>query len=410
MSDDRRAPEPLVRPPRLHLGREGNANRLELFFDLAYVLAVMQLAAAFYDDLSWHGLWVLVGLFVALWFSWVGFTLYANRFDTDDVVFRVAKLAATGAIAGCAASASGALGPYGIWFAGCYLLAELILLALYARAWRHVEEGRRTIVVYLVTLAVSAVVWAVSMATPGTTRYVLWAVAVLVSAVAPVLATFRSSRLPLHIAHLPERFGLLVILVLGEAVGGAVRGVHDSSWATDAVVAGAVAFVFAAGMWWVYFDVTARSGERELEDADDEAEPREQGSGEDEEGPVDQRHDLFVYGHLPVALGVVLVGVGLEDLVAHPMEPTPSDGSWVLAGGLAVFLAGAAMIIAGTTRTLRSIWPWPSLGILVVLAGALLPLPASLVDLGIYAVVVLAIAVHGTVASRRRDTALGGDD
>jgi low temperature requirement protein LtrA len=45
----------LIRPPRLHLGREGTASRLELFFDLAYVLVVMELAKAFYEDLTWHG-------------------------------------------------------------------------------------------------------------------------------------------------------------------------------------------------------------------------------------------------------------------------------------------------------------------------------------------------------------------
>ena len=47
---------PMIRPPRLHLGREGTASRLELFFDLAYVLVIMQLAIAFVDDLSWLGL------------------------------------------------------------------------------------------------------------------------------------------------------------------------------------------------------------------------------------------------------------------------------------------------------------------------------------------------------------------
>ena len=61
--------EPLVRPPRLTTGEDRTASRLELFFDLAYVLVVMQLAAAFVDDLTWHGLLVLTGLFVALWLS-----------------------------------------------------------------------------------------------------------------------------------------------------------------------------------------------------------------------------------------------------------------------------------------------------------------------------------------------------
>src|SRR5687767_594168 len=111
----------LIRPPRLHLGRAGTASRLELFFDLAYVLVVMELAKAFYEDLTWHGFAVMTGLFLAMWFSWVGFTLYANRFDTDDIVFRIAKLAATGTIAGCAASASDAIGKLAVPFAACYL-------------------------------------------------------------------------------------------------------------------------------------------------------------------------------------------------------------------------------------------------------------------------------------------------
>ncbi|HZA74057.1 MAG TPA: low temperature requirement protein A, partial [Propionibacteriaceae bacterium] len=75
-------PLPMVRPPTLAVGEDRSASRLELFFDLAYVLVVMQLVAAFTENLTWAGLLVLLGLFVAIWLSWMGFTLYANRFDT----------------------------------------------------------------------------------------------------------------------------------------------------------------------------------------------------------------------------------------------------------------------------------------------------------------------------------------
>ena len=180
------AAQPLVRPPTLHLGRVGSASRLELFFDLAYVLVVLELAHSLYTDLTWHGLLVMVGLFTAIWISWMGFTLYANRFDTDDLVFRLAKLAATGAIAGCAASASDAVGKYAVPFAACYLLGRLILLGLYGRAWRHVPDARPTINVYLVCLAASSVMWAASLATPAPGRYWLWAAAVLVDAGRPL--------------------------------------------------------------------------------------------------------------------------------------------------------------------------------------------------------------------------------
>ncbi len=402
-----------------------------MFFDLAYVLVVIELAKVFYEDLTWHGLLVLTGVFVAIWFSWVGFTLYANRFDTDDVVFRIAKLAATASIVGCAASASDAIGKFAVPFAACYLLSRLVLLGLYIRAYRHVREARPTIQVYLVTVGASAVLWAVSLATPDPARYVLWAVAVAVTAAGPLLTSLRSRQVPLHVEHLPERFALLVILVLGEAVGGAARGVHDASWTLTPMLIGVLAFAVAAGMWWIYFDITAPSSSEHLERAEEEEEEEEDESGDEsddsssqgkntephnepgadagrssDDHATDARHNLFIYGHLPLSIGVVLIGVGLEELVVHPDTVGPSVATWVFTGGVTAFLVGVALIISGTTQTLRSIWPWPVAAIPLVLVAAILPWPSSLVQVAVYAVGILALAFHGTRVSRRSNTAL----
>lgn len=389
--------EPLVRPPALRTGGEAQASRLELFFDLAYVLVVIELGKAFYADLTWHGLAVVVGLFVAVWVSWVGFTLYANRFDTDDVVFRLAKLASTAAIAGCAAAASDAVGKYAVPFAACFLVGRVLLLLLHLRAWRHVPEGRPTIQVYLVALALSSALWAVSLAVPDTTRYVLWAVAVLVDGLGPVLATLREDRLPLHLEHLPERFGLLIILVLGEALGGAVRGIHDAGWAPASVGIGVAGLVVTAAMWWIYFDVASDTSAHQLERDDGDAD----GDGDvddDAEQPSDARHDMFVYGHLPMAFGTLIVGVGLEDLVVH----RDTGAEWVLAGGLASFLIGIALVVGGTTRRWSSVWPWPLAFIAVPPLTALVPLPNAWTFTWSAAAVLIVLAVHGTVVSRRR--------
>jgi low temperature requirement protein LtrA len=391
---ERPEPEPLVRPTHLNLGRQGSASRLELFFDLAYVLVVMELAAAFVDDLSWHGLLVLTGLFVAVWFSWVGFTLYANRFDTDDVVFRLAKLVATLAVAGCAASAAEAVGQHALPFAVSFLLGRLVLLGLYLRAWRHVEEARPTIRVYLACLGTACALWAVSLAVPGDLRYVLWAVAVLVDGVGPLIATFREDKLPLHIEHLPERFGLFVILVLGEGVGGVVRGVHDADWSGSAVLIGVAGFVVVGALWWIYFDVGGSRSAGELEHAA-ESEPAE------EEGEaVDERHDLFVYGHLPIALGVVLVGIGVEELALHPDDALPSAYGWLLATGVAVFSSGVALILGGTFRTWRSVWPFPLAAVPAALVGAMIPHHSGLLLTAGFALGLVLVAAQGTLRSR----------
>lgn len=60
--------QPMIRPPRLQTGRRGSASCL-LFFDLAYVLVVMELASSFVHGLTWRGLVVFAGLFVAIWVS-----------------------------------------------------------------------------------------------------------------------------------------------------------------------------------------------------------------------------------------------------------------------------------------------------------------------------------------------------
>jgi len=380
---------PQIRPPTLRTGEEATASRLELFFDLAYVLVVLELANAFYADLSWRGFVVFVALYVAMWFSWVGFTLYANRFDTDDVVFRLAKLAATASIAGCAASASAATGEFSTPFALCFLTGRVILLLLHLRAWRHVPEARPTIGVYLGFTTVSTVLWALSPAFDGAARYGMWAAAVAADALGPVVATRREDRAPLHMEHLPERFGLLIILVLGEAVGGAATGVHDAKWIGPAVAVGIAGFVVAAALWWNYFDVTAGHSEEELQESDED---------DDAGGAVaDERHDLFVYGHLPLSAGIVVAGVGIEDLVAHPFDALPSDGGWTVAVGLSLYLIGTGLILGGTHRTWHGAWPWPTAAIPVVLAAAAVPHSAALLLVGGLAVLMVALTVYGVL-------------
>lgn len=390
--------EPLIRPPRLHTGRAGSASRLELFFDLAYVLVVMELAKSFLHDLSWHGLVVFAGLFVAIWVSWVGFTLYANRFDTDDVVFRIAKLAATLGVAGCAASASDAVGSLAVPFAASYLTGRVLLLLLYVRAGRHVGEARRTIGTYVVCISLAATLWALSLAVPGDVRYLLWMLAVIIDGLGPLLATLRDDKLPLHIEHLPERFGLLVILVLGEAVGGIARGVHDAKWAGVPILVGLAGFAVAAAMWWTYFDVAATSSARRLEEPGDG-----DSEGASDGMEADERHDMFVYGHLPLAMGVVLTGIGLEEIVLHPEEPLTRAAAGLLAGGLAAFLAGIALIIGGTVRTWRSVLPWPVAVVPIIVAVAAFPYPRSWVLVVIFAAISIAVAAVGTLRSRSSD-------
>jgi low temperature requirement protein LtrA len=374
---------PLIRPPRLRTQEERTASRLELFFDLAYVLVFAGLATTFARDLTWHGAGIFTGLFIITWWSWVTTTLYANRFDTNDVIYRLAKLGVTVTVVGMAASAPEALGSKATTFAVSYLATRLLLLALYARAYRHVTEARSTIAIYLGGTAAGAALWAASLLVPGTLRYFLWAAGVLVECAAPVLTTRFGGGVPLHLQHLPERFGLFVILVLGESIASIVNGVHDTQWRPSSVVVAAIGFVSVAALWWIYFDLGGAAGKRRLV-----ADGYEQESGV---------ADAYIYGHLPLTLGLAAFAVGMEQFILHPSSLS-AGGRWAFHAGAALFLTGVAAVIAGTSGRWRAAWPWPTAAIpavvLVGFAGSLPPVATVSVVGGVLAAAVLAGIRH----------------
>ncbi|WNV76281.1 low temperature requirement protein A [Geodermatophilus sp. DSM 44513] len=380
-------PAPLVSPPRLRTDEDRTASRLELFLDLVYVLVVAQLASALAEDLTWHGAAVFAGLFTVTWWSWVTITLYANRFDTNDVLYRVAKLAMMFGVAVMAASATEAVGPQSGVFALGYLATRALLLLLYARAWRHVTEARGTIAVYLTATGVGAALWVVSLAVPTPARYWLWAAGILLEAAGPLVATRYGRDVPLHLEHLPERFGLFVILVLGESVASVVKGMYETQWQTASVVVAAVGFVVTAALWWSYFDLGGAAGKQHLV---------EDGGGQ-ESGTADR----YVYGHLPLTLGLAAVGVGIEQYVVHPVGELSTGGRWALCAGTALFLTGTAALVAGTAGSWRAAWPWPTVAIPVVVAIGVLDEVLPVVSVSAVGVALLLVVLAGIREQRR---------
>ncbi|MEO7234466.1 MAG: low temperature requirement protein A [Lapillicoccus sp.] len=404
---------PLFRPPELRTGETRAASRLELFFDLAYVLCVGELAASLLSDLDVDGTLEFLGLFALIWLSWVQFTLHNNRFDTDDLILRFAKLAAMLAVLGAAASISDATGSKVVPFTICYALGRLIIAGLYYRAWRHVDDARGTTGVYLVAMTTVAALWVVSLVIPSPARFVVWGVAALVDVAAPIVAGRRRGRAPLHLEHLPDRFGLLVILVLGEVIAGIVTGVHEVKWSGLSVAIGAMGFVVAAALWWAYFDVGGtvsahgiqraddeKSGRRTPLDTDDGADAVE-ANADDAEEPVDERHDLFVYGHLPLTAGILSVAVGVEELVLHPDRSLPSSAGLLVTAGIIAFLLGAAMLLRGGEQRSRLSLAWPlGAAVAVLLWGLVGPRNPLAFTIGA-AVLAVAAAASGALISRR---------
>jgi low temperature requirement protein LtrA len=385
-SDESQRPAPLIRPPELRVREQRGASRLELFFDLAYILVIAELATSFANRLDWHGALAFGGLFTVTWWSWVTTTLYTNRFDTNDVIYRLAKLGGTVAVIGMAASAQDAVSGQAVTFAVSYLLTRVLLFGLYARAYRHVSAARATILIYLIGTGAGAAVWTVSLGVGGTGRYVLWTIGILIEAAAPVVATRHGGGVPLHVEHLPERFGLFVMLVLGESIASVVTGVHDMKWQPPSTWIAVIAFVAIAAAWWDYFDLGGAAGKRRLK-----------ADGEDQESGV---ADAYIYGHLPLSLGLAAFAIGVEQCITHPTADLSAAGRWTLLGGAALFLLGTAAVIAGTSGRWRAAWPWPVAAVPVIVGIGLVE-TVPVVALASTAAVLVLTVLAGVWQQRR---------
>ena len=335
-----------MRPPTLRTGEERTASRLELFFDLAFVLVVAKLAGGLRADLSLHGLLVFAGLFGTVWWSWAGTTLYANRFDHDDVVYRLYKLIGMAAVIGLAASATEATGHLRGAFTGCQVVLRLILLLQYSRAYRHVPEARPIVRLYLGGTAGGALLWAVSLFVPARVAFLLWGAAIAGEVLVPLLATRARVSVPLHLEHLPERFALFVILVLGESVAGVAHGIVTARWSGSALVVAALTFVLTAALWWSYFDLAGARAKQLLIEAGGERSRHQ--------------HDVYVFGQLPLTLALGAVGSGVQLAVQQSMTGEAPLGTRVLlAGGVAGYLAAASLTNSGMSQRSRRGWWWP---------------------------------------------------
>jgi low temperature requirement protein LtrA len=325
----------LLEPPRLRTRGRGldemrRATWLELFFDLVFVAAVSQLANALFAEPTAARFFEFMGLFVPVWWAWMGFTFYANRFDTDDLAYRLLMLLAMFCVAALATTIPGVFRGATNGFALAYIAVRLVLITLYARASRHVPEARALVRTFLTFFSVAILVWAVSLAFDAPWAYVCWAVALAIELAAPIRAWRLLPDAPVDRRHLPERFGLLTLIVLGESVLAVVVGVSKISWDAGSATAAAMGFLVAAALWWIYFDFL-------------------------DEGALTARGVFggltYTYMNYFVVVGLAALGTGVKlAILSAGGDHHYDDTSWILSAGLALTMAGLGVIqlVAGT--------------------------------------------------------------
>ncbi len=320
-----------LEPPRLRTleaEEDRRATWLELFLDLVFVAAVAEVAGTLSADPTAAGLGRFLVLFLPIFWAWAGFTFYATRFDTDDLVYRLLTLLGMFAVAGLASTVPDALHGGQNTFVVAYVCVRAILLVLYARVYRDVEVARPVAGWFIVMFGLGVMGWLVSLAVPVPWKYAVWGVALAVEYAAPIRAWRLLRGVPVDPRHLPERFGLLIIIVLGEGVIGVVLGTAEVSWTLRSGAVAFAGFLTGAAIWWLYFDFLDATS----------VVTRNVRSGL-----------TFVYAHFFVAAGIAALGVGVK-LAILSVEPGPlyDDIGWIAATGTALCMLGLAAIQLAT--------------------------------------------------------------
>ena len=308
---------------------------LEVFFDLVFAAAVAQVAAPLHEDYSAAGFLRFAILFVLIWWAWTGHAVFSTRFGTDDAVQRGLTLLQVFGVAVMAANARDALDSRSsAGFAAAYAVLRLILVAQYVRA-RSTPRARALSTWYITGHGAAAVVWLLSSVTPAPERYWLWGVAFAIDLGTPLTAVRHSVSLPPDAAHLPERFGLFTLILIGESVVAVMHGIeHQEYWSVPAASAAFAGMGTAFFIWWWYF-VAAKATSAQ---------------------PVTTHRDAFrlhawSYAHLPLYLGLVVAFVGIQLVVST--APAPIDAPQIawLASALGLTAVSIATISKASGRS-----------------------------------------------------------
>src|ERR687885_1149857 len=375
-------------------GEEQRATSLELFYDLVFVFAITQVSHLLLEHLTWAGVGQALLVLLVVWWSWNYTTWVTNELDPESISVRLLMIALMLASLLMAIAIPQAFGERALLFVGSYVAIQVgrhLFLTFVAAEPGTVERERAGRI--LTWFVAAGILWIAGALVDGPARVAFWLAALALDYGGP-LVTFRVPGLPrvapeawsVGTEHFAERFGLFIILALGESI--VITGATTSALNLDAsrLVAFAMAFLGSAALWWLYFTSVARIAQRHLELS---------------QNRTLLARDAYTYLHVVIVAGVIAAAVGDELVIAHPTEVLPGPQVAAGGGGAGIYLLAHGLFrlrMAGSVS-------WRRLGgalacLAVGLIGAFVP--TLVVEALLIAVLVAVIGSEYVAAARRR--------
>jgi low temperature requirement protein LtrA len=360
---------------------EHSVTPRELFFDLVFVFAFTQVATLLASDPTFAGIGRGVLVLGALWWAWTAYAWLTNTVDPEEGAVGAALLVALIAMFVAALVVPEVFDGEGVLFGACFLVVCAMHITLYALAGR----GNRDLLGAVLRLAPWTLLGATLILVAGFmdgARIWLWLAALMCTYVGAALSGARGWQL--HPSHLAERYGLVLIIALGEAFVSIGIGATGIGIGPGEVLAAILGILVATSFWLAYFDFFAIRGEQFLRAR---------------EGPerVALARDAYAYAHFPMIVGIVLFAFAMKTIVAHVGDELDSVAAFALCGGSALYLLTYSAIRIRIERRFRV-----SRGRLAAAVALLLLIPVAmtvpaLVALALVTVVWLALHTYELV-------------
>ncbi|MFQ6170756.1 low temperature requirement protein A [Oryzobacter sp. R7] len=380
------------------------ATPLELLFDLVFVVAIASNAAQLHHGLAAAHYETVIGYVLtwfAIWWAWMNYSWFASAYDNDDVGFRLLTFVImTGALMLAAGVPDLFEDGQSVLVVAGYAVMRFAMVALWLRAASGHPERRATALWYAGGITVVQLLWIARLALPAEPSVLLPSFFVLVAAelLVPVVAERGHGYTPFHPHHIAERYGLLVIIVLGEVILSSVQAVqgamaagspegaggHTAPYLAEPagsvggfgpqmwlLVAGGLLVVFS--LWWAYF---SRDHARVVAN----------------DGPV----FFFGYGHYVVFAATAAVGAAISAAV-DVVQGEAAAGVRPIALTLAVSVSLVLVTMAGlhalgTHETVLTMVPAGVASAACVLVALVVPsMGAAVLCVGL---VLVAFVVH----------------
>lgn len=317
--------------PTEELQTSRHATWLELFFDLVFVVAIAELAHFLHDHLDWTGIMSFAVLFVPVWWLWIDFSYYADQFNVEQGFYRIVMLGVMFGMIVLALTVPDALQDGSAQFASVYAALRLIIVGLYFQAWRLVPESRELTKRYTLSFAIALTLWLASIVLPPPIRFVPWGIALLIEVSNGPITYATIRNVPAQVSHMDERFGLFVIIVLGEAILSVANGVSDISWDWQETLTAISGFMTAVSLWWLYFECAQESVINQALRSNQKR--------------ALLRSYVYGYSHVLVFAGIVASGVGIQAAIESANSEALSVATRaVICGSVSLYLIGLTAV------------------------------------------------------------------